>query len=188
MQLALLTFCVICLLKLKFLSTSTPISFLLLTFPIQPLPLHCYISGSYFCSLIMSCLKLSWLYTCLDEILVATCLTIFGVDLDLPVNHLRHLHSLFPCRFLFHQQINMLMHSHIPACHLCIGQTVWVIVHPLVVCHSLPVDLWILSYSQTFFDFCLSNFFLPILLFALITHNFSVFLTAFCVGLYQTLS
>jgi hypothetical protein len=28
----------------------------------------------------LSCLKLSWLYTCLDEISVAMCLTIFGVD------------------------------------------------------------------------------------------------------------
>jgi hypothetical protein len=46
MLLVLLTFCVIYLLKLKFLSTSTP--FLLLTFPIQPLPLHCYISVATF--------------------------------------------------------------------------------------------------------------------------------------------
>jgi hypothetical protein len=61
-------------------------------------------------------------------------------------------------------------------------------IHSLVVCHSLPVGLWILSYSQTHFDFCHSKNLLPILLFALIAHNFSVFLTSFCVGLYQELS
>jgi hypothetical protein len=40
----------------------------------------------------------------LDEISVAMCLTIFGVDLDLPVNHLRHLHSLFSCYHLYNNE------------------------------------------------------------------------------------